>query len=144
MGFKKNSNRELYIIIEIFELCFVLYILCLLISYPLSYIFAEFDKYIVSKVEENKISETGYKTIKYIETFIQLFIIAIVYNYIEDLIYYIPTIIQRSKTKIQSHTTAQYAIHIVMIVMLIEMNSSLVTNLHYVALINPLLDNKAH
>lgn len=135
----KLPRKNLDVISEILQISLFLFIISLTIAYPLSYVFTKFDDMLTSELEKNNLNDTSYKVIKYIETFFQLFISAVLYHYIEEFLYKIPIFSANVRT-FNTYRTASYALHIVMIVLIIELNTSLVNNLHYIAESNPFLD----
>ena len=117
-------------IIEIFQLCFILFFCAMLGSFILTLIFTEFDKAVDHYEEEDP---TSFTVIKFVETFIQLFLTAVFYFYIEKIIYIFPSLAKKLNSKYESFKVAGYVIHIVLILVLIEMNQSLVNNIHFIA-----------
>jgi len=100
-----------------------------MVAYILSKIFHIVDV----KLDESDLNKGTYDTLKIIEVFTQLFLTAVAYFYIEKLVFKIPSIASYIKSNYRTYKTANYSIHIVMIITIIEMNSSLVHNLHYMS-----------
>lgn len=115
-------------IIEIIQIGTLLFFFAIFASFIISLIFTEFDKAI------DKIEDDNWKTIcKFIELYIQLIVTAIAYFYIEKLIYIFPSFASKINKNYPTFKSTNYVIHIVLIILLIEMNESLVSGLHYVS-----------
>ena len=126
---KMRSSSEFYVILEILQVSFILYVSASLVAYTLSTIFTEFDNYL----EDSKISKGLFDVIKVFEVFIQLFLSTIAYYYIEKMLLIIPSISKFLKSSYTSHKTAKYALHMVMIITLIESNKSLKHGFEYIS-----------
>ena len=119
-------------IIEIVQLCIILFSISIFVSFSLSNIFSYAD------IEINKIDRTEYKDLSVILiTLLQLIITTICYFYIEKLLHHLHAwkSLNKDMKKQMSITDLQvfkYASHIVLIIVLIEMNYSLKNNLHYI------------
>ncbi len=120
---------------EILQLCFVLFIISMFITFCMSNLFGLIDSKIMM-IENIDIQRT---TIT-LTLFIQLVITSIIYLLIDKFLYRIKTIrsllgshkIRDSISLGDSHT-AEYCIHIVLILFLIKMNSSLTFEMTYVS-----------
>ncbi len=117
---------------EIFQICIILFLIALFVSFCLSNLFGLID---------NKIKEIENKDLKnfsiILNTFIQLCITTIIYFYVEKNLHHIrlwKTLLKNVKKKlyIADLETFKYATHIVLIIVLIEMNYSLKYNLYYI------------
>ena len=130
---KKLIRSNLFLtLLEMFQLSITLFLVALLVSFILSNIFNLLDKEMKKAKENNEISKNAYTTLKAIEVFFQLFIVVVAYYYIEEFLYKIPSIAGVIKDAYNSFKTARHAIHLIMIVILIEFNSSLQYNIHEV------------
>lgn len=144
-------------IIEILQLSVILFFCSLFASFVISSIFTKIDE-AVDKIEDSD----SRKTAIFFVTFFQLFVTAVAYFLIDTLLSKITPWIdiygtyQYSKLKKKCITpldfeskwctkpkkrslkqlgTVDYGIHIVLIILLVEMNSSLKKNLHEIACI---------
>ena len=115
-----------YEIIEILQLSVIFFLCSLLASFIINLIFGSIDKSI-NKREGDK------SVIIFVETFFQLVITAIAYFYIEKIIYLFPSIASKLNKNYESFKSANYAIHIVLIILLVELNSSLKNGIHYIS-----------
>jgi hypothetical protein len=119
-------------IIELLQVCLILFLIALFVSYALSNIFTLIDK------EIDKVDNIDTKNFCIIlTTFTQLCITTIIYFYVEKNLHRVKLwkmLIKDLKRDmyIADLDTFRYAIHIVLIIVLIEMNSSLKSNLHYI------------
>ena len=123
-------KQNKYIILEIFQISLILFISALIASFIMSNIFTKLDTVIDENLDYDS---TGYTITKFTEVFLQLFLTTILYFYLEEMLYYIPSISSFIKSSYTPYKTAKYAIHIVMIVVLVELNTSLKHGIHYLA-----------
>lgn len=124
---RKHVSRFGYLeVIEIIQIGTILFLFAMLGSFVISLIFTEIDK----KVDE--IDDGGTKTLViFTETYIQLLITAIAYFYIEKIIYWFPSIASILNRRYETYKSVNYVIHIILIIVLIEMNASLQKGVHY-------------
>lgn len=115
-------------IVEIIQIGTILYFLALGASFLISITFTEFDK-TLDKIE----SENWRTWWKFVEVYIQLLVTAIAYFYIEKVIYMFPSLSNKLNKNYPSYKSTNYVIHIVLIILLIEMNESLVDGLHFIS-----------
>jgi hypothetical protein len=128
-----KRNLGLYDTVEIFQLSFILFLCALLGAFIITSIFTEIDDVLETIKIKHNISYSGFVILKFIETFIQLAFTAVFYYYIEKTIYFFPSLANKLNHKHVANKSANFAIHIVLIVMLLEMNSSLINGLHFIA-----------
>ena len=130
---KISNNHTFLIILEILQLSFILFLCALFTAFCMSNLFGLLDEEMKKSLEDHKISHKIYDFSKTLEVFLQLFLTAIAYYYIEEFLYYIPSISKYIKDTYKEYKTARHVLHIVTIVILIELNSSLQYNIHEVA-----------
>ena len=126
---KVAAQLGLWEVLEIFQLSILLFFCALLGSFLISLPFTELDK----AIDHIKDNDTLFMFSKIAETFLQLFVTAVVYFYIEKLVYQFPSISDKLSKRYVAWTGANYAVHIVLILILIEMNQSLVNGVHTIA-----------
>ena len=119
-------------VLEMFQLSLTLFLIALFVSFILSNLFNLLDKEMKKSKEDGTLNKSQYTVLKTVEVFIQLFVVVIAYFYIEKFLYLIPSLAGWIKEAYKSFRTARHAIHIIMIVILIEFNSSLQYNIHEV------------
>lgn len=122
--FKKIGGLE---ILEIIQVGTIYFLFALLGAFLLSLVFTEIDKLI-----EKQTNEGAYTTYKFIETYFQLIFTAILYFYIEKTIYFFPSIVKLFSKSYESYSSINYAIHVLLIITIIEMNPSLVKGIHFI------------
>lgn len=122
---KNTKNR--YIISEIVELSVIMFVVAMFVALVMSNIFIRFDTYL----HDQHYSEGVYNFIKFIELLVQLVLTTIVYFYMEEMIRFIPNLTKMRKSV--PFQTSKYVLHIVMIVILIELNISIKHNLEYIS-----------
>jgi magnesium-transporting ATPase (P-type) len=134
-------------IFEILQICIILFIFSFFASFCLSNFFGLMDNEI-DKIEDKSSKNTAIVFL----TFFQLFITCIVYFSADMLLNYIKPWKETFRKftgqkyvdiKLGQLNTAEYGLHIILIILLIEMNSSLKENLHKMANIIH-LDKKQH
>ena len=127
----KHSILEkygLYEVVEIFQIGTILFLTAIIVSFVTSCIFTEIDK----KIDE--IENEHLKTpVKFFETYLQLIIISISYFYVEKIIYIFPSLANQINKNYKTFKSANYVIHIILIIVLIETNSSMVKGIHFMA-----------
>ena len=129
---KKHAQYGFLTVLEIFQLSLTLFLTAILVSFGFSNLFYLLDKEMDKARQKGDLTDNGYHIAKAAEVFLQLFMIVVAYYYIEVFLYKIPSVAGWLKDAYQSFKTARHAIHIVMIVILIEFNSSLQHNIHIV------------
>lgn len=121
-------------LLEILQICVILFLIALFVSFVLTNIFTKIDDEI-AKIQDKDTKNFCIILI----TFIQLCLTTVIYFYVEKYLHHIK--LWKSLIKDLKHTkmyiadldTFKYATHIVLIIVLIEMNSSLTYNLHEIA-----------
>jgi len=119
------------IYIELFQFSIILFISAILTTFVINMIFTQIDK----KIEENKDScgSALYYTQIIFALFFQLFIMAVVYYLITEFIRKIPSFSYILNKKFSHHKTINYTLHIILIILMIELNPSLKHNLFVIA-----------
>lgn len=128
---KRSQKIGMPEIVEIFQYSFILFIVSMIASFLISTVFTELDKAVDKALDDDHTNT--YISVKFFETFLQLFVTAVVYFYVEKTVYLFPSIASKLYRSYESWKSISYVIHIVLIVTLIEMNSSLVSGLHFIA-----------
>lgn len=141
------SFKEFY---EIFQICIILFVVSVFVAFCISNIFIRADE------EIDKITDKSSKNAAIIAiTFLQLFITAIAYCLADELLHHIrpweeiakdirrmtrksvesasAVVRTSSSTTLGELNIANYGIHIVLLLLLLEMNTSLQNNLHKMA-----------
>lgn len=131
---------------EIIQICFVLFIISMFATFVMSNIFSLIDRELM-KIENINLQRTAVTLV----LFIQLVVTAIIYLYIESFLYKIKTIRSllgstkaRDRISLGESTTTEYCIHIVLLLFLIKMNSSLAFEMYYVSDYLLLVDMNKH
>lgn len=122
--FKSLGGLE---VLEIIQVGTIMFMFAMLGAFVLSLIFTEIDK-LIDKQE----NEGLYTTYKFIETYVQLLLTAILYFYIEQIAYLFPSIANMFSKTYPAYKSINYAVHILLILILIEMNPSLVDGVHFI------------
>ena len=115
-------------ILEIVQLGTLLFFLAIFASFIISIVFTEFDN-ALDKMEDKNL-ETFWK---FVEVYLQLIVTAIAYFYIEKIVYIFPSVSSKLSKNYPAYKSTNYVIHIVLIILLIEMNESLVDSLHFIS-----------
>lgn len=127
-------------ILEIIQIGTILFVSAAVVGFLFSLLFTELDKVIEKKVPEDY--EKTKFAIKFVELFVQLLVTAVAYFYLEKFIYIFPSISKKINKNYVSYKSVNYVIHIVLIVLLLELNHSLVENVHYIS--KEMQINKSH
>jgi len=118
-----------YVILEIIQISIILFVMSMFVSFIMSNVFTKFDEFIIYQ----EYSDFVYTFIKIIEVLTQLIIITIAYFYLEKILYKIPSISGFVNSKYESYVTAKHAMHVVIIISLIELNNSIKDGFHFLA-----------
>ena len=123
---KMTVKNQLYVVLEIFQMSLILYLFSTVVAFALSSIFTQLDDYL----EESSISTNSVTFIVAISVFLQLFLSTVGYYYIEKVVKGI-TVSNLSFVNYKYHGTTKHALHMVMIITLIESNKSLKHGFEY-------------
>jgi hypothetical protein len=108
------------------QICLILFIVCMFSSFCTSNLFTLVDNEIM-KIENMEVRVFSLVA----SLFCQLVVTAIVYLFIDTFLFKIKSVSHKNMSIGELHA-AEYCIHIVLILILIEMNSSLMFEIEYV------------
>ncbi len=127
-----RTRFGLWSFLELIQVSVILFLLALLASFIIGSVFTEIDKSLEksTNAQHNCQNNNDYKAGVFFVTLFQLIIIAAAYYGITKLMKLIPSVSATLKKNFPGHRTTEFALHIVLIVLLIELNPSIVHNLH--------------
>ena len=128
MKHNKHKNIGIFIVLEIIQLGFVLFVSASVAAYGISWVFKKID----SKINEIE-NSTSQTVVNLISLYTQLIITAVAYYYIEKLTKAIPSISNILNKNYVSHQSSMITTHIFLIIVIVEMNSSLKAQFHHMA-----------
>ena len=115
---------------EILQICIVLFIISIFASFCMSNIFTLIDIEIL-KIQDISVQRFAFVIV----LFCQLLVTVFIYLMIDIFLFHIKSIrafTKNSNMSLGQLHAAEYCIHIILILVLIEMNSSLMTEIKYV------------
>lgn len=123
---KKHNEAGFLEIIEILQMSVIMFLLSLGAAFVISNIFTPLDRE-VEKLSGNK---SLYDFVKILVVFIQLVVTALAYYFIDIILHWFPSISAVISSRYETHKVMEYGIHVILIIILVETNSSLYNGLH--------------
>jgi len=121
-----RTRFGIWTFLELVKICTILFLFALFASFIIGSLFTKIDKTLEDRVEKTTndcLSNNGYITGVFLITFFQLVVIAGAYYIITKFL----------RKFFPDSKTIEFSLHIVLIVLLIELNPSIVHNLHQLA-----------
>jgi len=115
---------------EVFQICGILYIVSIFSSFCISNIFNLIDKKLL-EIEDINLQRFAFVAV----LFCQLLLTVFVYLFLDIFLFHIKSIrsfFRKNKVSLGELHSAEYCIHIILILVLIEMNESLMYEIDYI------------
>jgi len=130
-----RTQLGLWTLLELLQISGIVFIMAMFATFVIGSIFTQIDKALEKTTLDGESCDNNsdYIVGLFFVTFFELVVIAATYYLITKILKSIPSVSATLKPGFPGHRTTEFTLHIVLIVLLIELNPSIVHNLHRLA-----------